>query len=92
MVVGRDTHVEMSKQIIKSIDSRKNMDLLLQIFLSEVIGTAFLMYFGCMGGFSNLNETLPLPPMQGAFVFGFIVSSIIVVSKFSIYFILISEH
>jgi len=52
---------------------------LVSIFLAELIGTALLMFFGCMG----LVPTLPsgeLGPYSGAIAFAGIVAVVIVVS------------
>ncbi|XKL67834.1 hypothetical protein PGB90_003325 [Kerria lacca] len=63
---------------MKSIDERGKLDTLIEIFVAEVIGTALLMYFGCMGLFASTNGVKSLPPMQGGIIFGFVVSSLIV--------------
>lgn len=57
----------------------KVIDSWLEIFLSELIGTGFLMYLGCLGLFAAAGEWKTLAPMQGGIVWGFTVSSVIVV-------------
>lgn len=57
---------------------------LLEIFTAEVIATAFLLYFGCMGVIPDLNQSSnTVSSLQVAFVWGFINTVCIVVSIFS---------
>lgn len=80
LFVGHNSGVVKSKKIMKSIVRRNKADGLLEIFLAETVGTTFLMYFGCMGLFGSLTEVASVTPLQGGFVFGFVVASLIVVS------------
>nr|AHB86603.1 aquaporin 5-like protein [Bactericera cockerelli] len=51
---------------------------LVVLCLGEVLGSAMLMYFGCMSLVSGFSQA-PLPGMQGGLMFGFVVSTIIVI-------------
>ena len=51
-----------------------------EIFVAEFLGTALLMFFGCLGQFANASQFEILAPMQGGIVFGFVVASVIAVS------------
>lgn len=48
----------------------------LAIFLAELIGTAMLMFLGCMGGIS-WNPAQPVSGFQSALAFGMVVMLII---------------
>lgn len=52
---------------------------LLLVFLAELIGTAFLMFFGCMGLVPNFQGG-ELSPYSGAIAFSGIVAVVIIVS------------
>ncbi|XP_046669837.1 aquaporin-like isoform X2 [Homalodisca vitripennis] len=49
---------------------------LVEIFFAEAVGTGMLLFFGCMGGVSFM-EDVPLHPLQGAIVFAVVVATII---------------
>nr|AHB86602.2 aquaporin 4-like protein [Bactericera cockerelli] len=51
---------------------------ILTLCLAELLGTSFLMFFGCMSLVSGFSQA-PVSDMQPALVFGFVVSTIIVV-------------
>lgn len=61
---------------------KKTVDTL-AIFLAELIGTAMLMFLGCMGGLSWNGQ--PVSQFQSSFTFGMVVMLIIQtwVSRFS---------
>lgn len=48
------------------------------MFVSEIIGTAVLIFIGCMGCIGTMGPTPP-PPMQTALTFGLTVNTIIMV-------------
>lgn len=48
---------------------------------AEVVGTAILMFLGCMGGTTGFKP-IPTPSIQGPLVFGMTVASIIQVSPY----------
>lgn len=48
-----------------------------EIFLAEILGTFFLMFFGCMSLIAL--DDLGVPPLAPAFMFGFVVSSVIAI-------------
>ncbi|KAK0090388.1 hypothetical protein PV325_000670 [Microctonus aethiopoides] len=62
-------------------DKKKNTKWILQegtltMFVSEIIGTAVLIFIGCMGCIGTMGPTPP-PPMQTALTFGLTVNTII---------------
>lgn len=48
------------------------------MFMAEVVGTASLIFIGCMGCIGTMGPAPP-PPMQTAFTFGLTVNLIIMV-------------
>lgn len=51
---------------------------MLEICLGEILGTAMLMFFGCMSLVQGFSQN-PLPTMQPGLMFGFVVSTVIVI-------------
>uniref|UniRef100_A0A8D9B7Z0 Aquaporin-4 n=1 Tax=Cacopsylla melanoneura TaxID=428564 RepID=A0A8D9B7Z0_9HEMI len=51
---------------------------LIEIALGELVGSAMLMFFGCMSLVQGFSST-PLPSMQPGLIFGFVVSTVICV-------------
>jgi len=51
---------------------------LVHIFMGEFLGTALILYFGCMGSVKGFQKT-PLDQLQGPIVFGFTVCTVIVI-------------
>ncbi|KAK9500110.1 hypothetical protein O3M35_001440 [Rhynocoris fuscipes] len=74
--VGSDEHHLKKKQSI-STNPKQTWKRYFQIFVAETIATAFLMCFGCMGGIAGFDGSTKPPPLQGAFVFGLTVCSLI---------------
>lgn len=56
----------------------KSLDLL-EIFGAEVIGTAFLLFFGCIGLLGGLEKDQKLDPVQPALVWAFTVTACVLV-------------
>lgn len=53
----------------------------IEIFIAEMLGTGMLLFFGCMGSITWV-EDVPLPPYQGALVFSVVVASVIQVGTY----------
>lgn len=49
-----------------------------EIFAAELLASAFFMFFGCMSLVSGFGGA-PVAPLEAAFAFAFVISSIIVV-------------
>lgn len=47
----------------------------IEVFFAETVGTAMLLFFGCMGTLSWVPE--PQHPLQGAIIFSVVVATII---------------
>lgn len=58
---------------------------LLSIFLAELIGTAILMFFGCMGLVPKSFDGV-LGPYSGAIAFAGVVAVVIVVSIYTYFY------
>lgn len=53
------------------------------MFIAEVLGTAILLFIGCMGSLGTMGPILP-PPLQTSMAFGMTVNLLIMVRIFYI--------
>lgn len=54
------------------------------MFMGELVGTASLIFIGCMGGIGTMGLEPP-PPLQTALTFGLTVNLLIMVSILDFY-------
>lgn len=75
MSTFENSNFQGNKKKIQENKMGKNTVETLAIFLAELIGTAMLMFLGCMGGLSWNGQ--PVSGFQSSFTFGMVVMLII---------------
>lgn len=61
-----------------------------EVFFAETVGTAMLLFFGCMGTIAWTPE--PLNPLQSPIVFSVVVATIIQVTATTMHFVTSRYH